>query len=766
MKRSLATGRLVTLTGPGGVGKTRLALRVAGDRSRAFSGGTAFVQLADLHDPRLLPQAVARAFGLREQPGESATAVFIDRMGSQRALLVLDNCEHLLAVCAELTEDLLRGCPDLRVLATSRMPLSIPGEVTFAVPPLDLPDLEHLPAPVELQQCEAVSLFVDRAAAAVPSFRLTRENHEAVAGICCRLDGLPLAIELAAVRLRALSPAQIAERLSDEGRLLTRGRRTGPQHQQTLRASIDWSHRLCSTAEQRLWARLAVFSGGFELDAVEGVCADDDLPADSVLDLVSDLIDKSILIREEYRFGVRYRMLESFRAYAAERLDESGETATLRRRHRDWYVCLGRLAHEEWISRRQEYWLARMPHEQPNVRAAITHSLGVPGGAAQALRLLVDLPPAYLWARDLLGETRRTLKPVLDQVTEPSALRAHGLVLAAQLAIAQGDLESADAPLAEGWELGRRFADPAVLAFAGYASANLTMYRGDALAAMPFFTEALTACDRLPTLNQRLDILLAMAIAAGLAGQEERAVACHEEIVAITEPLGERFNRSNSLWALGLAAWRQDDVERSIALQERALRLKWEIDDRLGAALSAEALAAATVAEQPERAATLLGIADGLWRAGGTPRESHRHLAGDREVCIRKARQALGAAKYRAALVSGRVLDPDAALAYAVGDLLTPQAAGLASQPTMPHPRAAAVGSAVPFGKTPDVLTRREREVAELIGRGLSNKEIANDLVIAQRTAEGHVENILAKLGFTSRAQVAAWITTWRHQLG
>jgi non-specific serine/threonine protein kinase len=475
------------------------------------------------------------------------------------------------------------------------------------------------------------------------------------------------------------------------------------------------------------------------------------MATEAMLDLVAGLVDKSILTCDEYRFGLRYRMLESFREYAGEKLAEQQETAELARRHRDWHDQLLQRVNAEWISARQEYWLERLPLEHPNVRAALDYCRTEPGGAEAALRILVTFPPAYLWARDLLGEARRWLEQALPHVTEPSPLRARALLLAAQLAIAQGDLDAAAHPLAEGRALAVRSGDPAALAFAGYASGTAAMSGGDPVAAMGFLTEALAACADLPTVNQRLDVLLALAIAAGLAKDEKLAITSHEEVVALTEPVGERFNRSNSLWALGLAAWRQGDHRRAASLQRQALKLKWEIDDRLGVALSLEALAC-TVLEDPERSAILLGAAESFWLVGGTRQESRQHLVADYDECVQRTQRVLGTGAYERAFRRGLSLTPADAVAYALG-VPSP-----VTEPVLePEP---------PVASSPTTLTPRERQVAELIGRGLSNKDIAGALVIAQRTAEGHVENILSKLGLRSRSQVASWVTQQRPEKG
>ena len=341
VKRLLSGSRLVTLTGIGGVGKTRLALRAAADLSSAFRDGVHLVELADLRDPALLRHTVAGAMGLREQASDRQTSFLVEYLAPRQVLLVLDNCEHLIDGCAALAGELLRGCPQLRILATSGQSLGVSGENVVLVPSLAMPDPDGPPpTPKTLEQYEAVTLFVERACATVPTFAVTEQNCAAVAALCRGLDGIPLALELAAVRLRALSPAEILDRLSSRYVLLTRGDPTAPARQQTLRASMDWSWELCSAQEQSLWSHLAVFTGGFELDAVEGVCSDEHLPPAAVLDVVASLVDKSVLGREECGSHVRYRMLETIRQYGQEKLEEQGELDTCRRRHRDWYAEL------------------------------------------------------------------------------------------------------------------------------------------------------------------------------------------------------------------------------------------------------------------------------------------------------------------------------------------------------------------------------------------------------------------------------------------
>lgn len=353
-KKVLFTSKLVTLAGVGGVGKTRLALQVARNSERAFPDGVWWVELGELRDDPLVAEAVTAALGLRNMSARPVQESLIEHLRPRQILLVLDNCEQMLDTIATLTESLLRTCPELRILATSREPLGVGGETVLRLSPLTVPNPDKPPSLRGLSAYDAVTLFTERASAAVPSFEVTEENRISVAQICQRLDGLPLPIELAAARLRSMSVAQILEHLTDRYRLLTGGTRSAPTRQQTLRLCVDWSYELCTPLERTLWARLSVFAGGFELDAFEGICAPDQ-PSTDVLDVLASLIDKSILIREEPTSVVRYRLLDTLREYGWEKLQESGEASQLRRRHREWFEQLATRAAEEWASVRHCY---------------------------------------------------------------------------------------------------------------------------------------------------------------------------------------------------------------------------------------------------------------------------------------------------------------------------------------------------------------------------------------------------------------------------
>ena len=748
VRRLLAGSRLVTLTGVGGVGKTRLALRAAAGLRRAFRDGVWLVRLDQLRDEALVAQAVAGALGLRDRAGYAPAAALAEYLAGRQLLLVLDNCEHLVDAVAKLADLLLRAAAGLRVVATSREALTIDGETVLPVPPLPVPEAGQPLAAAELGVFPAVRLFAERAAQVVPGFAVTEANAAAVAGICRRLEGLPLAIELAAARLPVLSPEQIDARLGDHLGLLTRGGRTRPARQQTLRASIEWSYELCSRAERLLWARLSVFAGGFELDAAEGVCADHRLPAEQVLDLLAALAGKSILTVGHREGVARYQLPEPLREFGQERLQESGEYTALRRRHRDWHEQLARRVDTDWLSPQMTDWAARLFREHANVNAAQDFCQAEPDEDEAGLRIALHVWPFYYWLAGHVSEGRYRLGQVLARAGEPTVWRARGLLLAGFLAATGGDRGAGRPLLEQGTSLAGQLDDPVTRAFAAYCAGHLCFFAGDLPNAIAHCEDGLAVLPAAAVhARQRALLLMCLARAAGLAGDEERTVACDRELAALTEAGGE-FSRhaypASSLWALGVAAWRRGDLDRATGLQQQSLRLRVRRNDRMGTIFCVEALAwIAASRQQHERAAVLVGAAAGLWQSMGTTPDGNQPAAGHHRDCERQARHALGEAAFQAAYHRGLDLPAADVLGYA-----------LQQPPDKPpaKPTAPAVSDGAP-------LTQRELQVARLIAGGRSNKEIAAELVISQRTAENHVEHILTKLGFTSRAQVAAWVT-------
>ncbi|TJZ77869.1 LuxR family transcriptional regulator [Rhodococcus oryzae] len=750
-RRLLGTSRLVTLAGIGGVGKTRLAVRVAADSRRSFTDGVWFVALGNLHDPVLLPEAVAAALGLPDRPGSSESRLLVDHLSTKQTLLVLDNCEHLLGAVAEFAQVLLRSCPELRILTTSRELLGVHGERVLRVPPLTIPDAQQTPPLEAMPQYEAVALFVTRAAAALPDFALTEANRAAVAGICGRLDGLPLAIELAAVRLRMMSAEQILQRLTDQYQLLTVGSRAAPTRLQTLRSCVDWSFALCTAREQQLWAWLSVFVGGFELDAAEGVCPEE-LAADDLLDAVASLVDKSILVREECGGVVRFGMAETIRDYGVERLRESGDFSLAQRRHLGWYERLAAQAATEWIGPRQTDWIARLDREQSNLRDALAFSMTQP---------VIDTDPdinarivnalfLFWTCRGLLAEARHWMDRSLTcSESAHAADRLATLFDDGVLAGMQGQLGDATTRAQQCCSLAEQLGDTESLETANYARGYLAMFRGDLAAAYEPFQAALASAGAAFAagpgpgrtglrIARQLGALLGLALASGLLGDEETAVACYEQTLAITTPRGESYFRAYSSWALGLTALRTGDIDRATTLMEQAMRLNRQVNDPLMTGWCLESMAWIAIREgKPTRAAVLMGAAETLSQRVGTASVPLPYMLGNHDECVQQARDALGKRSYTEAFRSGAAMSLEESVAYALGDRPADQ-----PQTTPVAP----------------VLTPRETEVAHLVAAGHPNKVIASMLVLSPRTVTGHVEHILAKLGFTSRTQIVAWV--------
>jgi non-specific serine/threonine protein kinase len=441
VEASLATTRLLTLTGAGGVGKTRLALEVARGLAHQYADGAWFVDLAAVGDPALVPQTAAVALGIPEDPHHPIQAALECYLQARHVLLVLDNCEHLIAACARFVAEMLPSCPDLTILATSRESLRIGGEVSWAVPPLTAPDPAGWPATgagqaSRLAEYDGARLFLDRARAALPSFALTDQNTAAVAEICWRLDGIPLAIELAAARVTLLGVEQIAERLDDRFRLLTRGSREALPRHQTLRALVDWSFDLLPERERTLFRRLSVFAGTFGLEAIEAVCGGGALDAPDVLDPLGGLVGKSLVLMAESDGTARYRLLETIRQYARERLAEADETAPVQRRHANWYLGLTERARVEVWGAAEKEWLDRLDADHPNLREALRWFRD--HDPAAGLRLAVGLC-RFWYDRGLVSEGRRWLEDLLDRAPDRTVVRARALFGLGWLAFQRGD---------------------------------------------------------------------------------------------------------------------------------------------------------------------------------------------------------------------------------------------------------------------------------------------------------------------------------------
>ncbi|MFI9174227.1 ATP-binding protein [Streptomyces lincolnensis] len=787
----LARARLVTLTGPGGVGKTRLAARVAARVQRAFPDGVRFVHLAGLHDPALVPLAVADALGLHDHSARPPLAALVEHVRDQRLLLVVDNCEHLLTACAELATALLRGTTGVRILATSRHRLGLTEEHLLDVRPLPVPDPDG-----DLSAADgypALALFADRAAAVDPGFQLTAANRAAVARLCQRLDGLPLAIELAAVRMRVLGVEQILERLDDRYRLLTSGSPTVLPRHQTLRAAVDWSHELCTERERLVWARLSVPAGGFDLETAEAVCADgEQVLSYDVLEAVAGLVDKSVLCREPGPDGVRYRLLDTLRHYGLSRLRaRDGEELATRRRHRDWMQERAADCERAWFGPRQREIVTRLRADQDNLRVALEfgcagvgdgRGVGVAVGPtsfparapasapapASALSPASAPDPASASPTDRLAglrlagtlwfywhacgaprEGRYWLDRALEANPEPTRERARGLWVAGLLAGCPEDLTRGRRRAEEARALAHRLGDAAEAAHADYVIGVIRLFADDLPAALTHF-EASVARGRVPGQHLSLAGLdqVELACALGFLGEADRAVEVCEQALRLCEAHGEQWVRSYVLRMLALAHTVKRDWPRAERHAREALRLKLAVNDTLGIALTLDLAALiATEGGAHERAAVLLGGADHVWTAVDRDRWGSRTLCATRHDSEQRVLSAIGRAAFTPCYDRGAGLALPEIVGYAL------QEPGLPDHPPSPSPSQDA---------PPVHLTRREAQVAELVAQGLANQQIADRLVIARRTAEGHVERILTKLGFHNRSQIATWVTAQR----
>ena len=739
VRRMLASSRLLTLTGVGGVGKTRLALRTATSLRRAFPDGVWFVELAALNDPQLLPHTVASALDLHHV-SEAPLADLADHLQDKQLLVVLDNCEHLTDACAMVVGKLLAAAPGLHVLATSRQVLGVEGEQVLAVPPLLTPE-DGLPSAGETSHYEAVALLVERARAVDPEFEVTEGNRDEVIELCRRLDGLPLALELAAVWLRALSPAEILDRLEDRFQLLTSGRRGGPARQHALGAAVEWSFDLCSPEEQLLWARLSVFSGGFDLEGAERVCTGEGVTRQDVLPGLAGLVDKSVVVREpRTEHGPSwYRMLETIRQYGVLRLSPE-QSHDSRVRHRDHYRTLAQAFAAEFFTSHQADWYLRLRREHGNFRAALDFCLSQPGEAAAALDIAAPLWP--WWHAGHLREGYRYLLRGLDLATEPTRSRGYGLFATSNLAIHLSEFDRARALLAEASNLADQLGDELLSSRVKQCQGHVLLHSGHPAEAVPFLRAGREAARRLGAFRDEWRNVHLHSLAMMFLG-DPQAEELSRQAVELAEQHAAQSSKGWALWGLGLAQWRAAQYQQAAESLREGIRLFQPMRNTNGVSVCVEGLAWCAASASPdEHAARLLGAAEAVWRTIGGNASQAVYRDFDR-LSEERVRSAIGDRRFEAAYAEGAAYSADQAVALALS-----QASRDRGSSRAPAPRTAAPGG----------LTRREWEIAQLLAEGLSNKEIAARLVIAPRTAETHVEHILTKLGFTSRTQASAWV--------
>ena len=738
VKRLLATTRLLTLTGSGGAGKTRLALRAAAEMARGFPDGAWLVPLGSIHDPMLVTQAVFSALRVHDLSAGLSLSSLTQYLAGKRLLLVLDNCEHLLDGCATLASTLIASCPDLHVLATSRQALAVAGEVRMVVPPMSLP-AEGAKDPVQrLASSDAVWLLSERAAAVDPGFTINADNAAAVLRLCQRLDGIPLALELAAVRLGSLSLDQLNHGLASELSILGSANRGAEARQQTLEATIGWSYRLLGEQERLLWARLSVFAGGFEQDAVIEVCSGPPLPAGQITDLLGTLVDKSIVQRQlNNNRAPRYWLLETLRQYGWQRLREHDDQTVMQKRHFDWIRALGKMAGTG--DSRQAEMFTRMSREQDNLWAALDFCSRQPG-EVEAVAELAQHLVAYWMSHGPYGDVRRVLNSLTELAPENSVPRARLLWVAAFMAISQNDYDACAALSAESLRIGTEVRDVEVVTWSLIMGAIPHWVRGDTAGAAERVESAVSLARLMRIQPVDLDVMNTLCGISMATGDLDRAIEAGEQGVAASRNRGELWMRGYLLNYLGQAYWLRGERQRGEALAREAAACKQALDDRLGLATVLETLAwMAAELGQHERTACLLGSAERVRDESSLTLIELFRPQHDQSVST--AVQGIGQRSFDAAFARGRAMTIDESVAFAVDG----------KQPPWPAPAARP--------KSDAALTGRQLDIARLIADDLSNRQIAARLFLSERTVETHITNILNKLGLNSRTQISRWLT-------
>jgi predicted ATPase/DNA-binding XRE family transcriptional regulator len=704
----LAAARLLTLTGAGGCGKTRLALEVAALILAEYPDGVWLAELAPVSDPRLVPSVVATVLGLREEPGQPILDTLLAALRTRRVLLVLDNCEHLVDACARLVEDLLRRCSEVRILATSREALRVPGEVAWRVPSLPFPDPENHQSRETVARSDSVRLFVERAAMTRPDFELTERNSAPIAQICRQLDGMPLAIELAAGRMMSLSPEQIAGRLDQRFRLLSGGSRTALPRQQTLRATVDWSYDLLSEAERALFRRLSVFAGGWTLEAAEAVCVESDVSSDDVLGLLLQLVDKSLVQTDETADGwTRYRLLETLRQYGLERLAATSDGRAVEERHTAYYLALTEDGYEGVKGVDQLEWIARLEADVDNIRSVLRRTLAPDASDAEKARGL-RVASAMWWPwyiRNNWSETRDWLVAALAVATDSDpAVRAAALGKAALVSFLLGDVERCLALEEQGLRLARSTGDSEAEAMARAPVMVRQMYQGrldeadkateEVLALSygrhPWYeASALAVLGSVRVRQGRLDeavrildqsaeqcraigerlwagyALCFLGLAEMGRGNVEQAESCLTESVRVLAELGNVATLVLSQISLGQLALRQGNTAKAAEVFRASLDMARRVGRREVIASSLAGLGMVCAVGQPRRATKLHAAAQAIRASLGVQTPSTEAAAIEREVTSLRA--ALGDAGFQKEWAAGQAMPLDQVVAYAMG---------------------------------------------------------------------------------------------------
>jgi non-specific serine/threonine protein kinase len=736
--------RLLTLTGVGGSGKTRLALQLALDLAAEYSQRVWLVELAAVNNDDLVPIVVGSALGLHEIGSTAPLATLTAFLAPQPALLCLDNCEHLIEASAAIVDALLRSCPYLRVITTSREPLRIAGERQYRVPPLDTPDLEKLGEVDSIAASPAVQLFIARAQAALPPFQLTPENAATVARICSRLAGIPLALELAATRVRTLGVEQILTRLDDTFRLLTGGSRIAPTRHQTLRAALEWSDALLTDAERTVFRRLAVFAGDFQLETAEALCSDSDIVADSVLDILTGLVNKSLVTAESDDHAAWYQLLEPVRQFALGALVTQTEVADIRARHAAFYLERAERAAIEMLGPEQERWLATLEREQSNLRAALEWA-EQQNEAEFALRLAVALAP-FWEIRGHLNEGLRWLRVLLARTSTngPSVLRARALAGAGRLVFAldhtlTSRYTEAEELTAESLRMARDVDDERTIAAVLTDLGVIHRLQNDYARSITCLEDALARHQELGDEHGTMTTLLHLGCSRYMQGDRVDGTRLVIESLERAQALGDVRFTATAQSLLGRAAMHQKAFAKAIELIDEALKVHLRLGDRWFVTFDltafAEVFVAAGYAQQGVR---MMGAAQASSDRLGSP------VGGVSFVDIHQWIDDLQQEEwFEQVWAEGYALEPPDAMQLARTTLAQPTMHVLAAEADKPA-----------FAP----LTRREVEVARLLAAGYTDRQIADTLYLALRTVGAHVHNILRKLGLRSRLEVAAWL--------
>ncbi|AHH96951.1 ATP-binding protein [Kutzneria albida] len=754
-KRALSVGRLLTLVGEGGIGKTRLAQRVAKNMQRSFGDGVWVVELANLTDPALLACAVATAFGIGDLSLGSVEHAVRDHLTDKQALLVLDQCDNLLGSSADLVERVLAAAPGVRVVATARLPLEAQDERVIRVPPLSLPSVQALRQREVLDRellfgYESTRLLTERAGGALVGPGLTPDEVFDAVQVCQQLEGVPLAIEMAAARLRTMSLCQLNERLNGRLRVFTNeGRAVTAQHT-AVRASIGWSYDLCAPAEQLLWSRLSVFAPGFDLEAAQDVCSGDGIERDAVPELLIRLEERAVLRRQrgDAPGRTRFHVAHQVRRHGGERLSASGEQRGLRARHLHWYTRLCERAAADWFGPMQREWHDRVRIEYPNIRLALQLCVSDREYTRDGLRLAGSL--WFLWTvLGRLTEGKYWLDELLRLDTEPSLARGRALWVRGWINAQLRDEQGSATDAAECGVIAGFLGDRRLSADSLHMSGRSALYRGELGSAATLCKQAWEVYSR----QANVDGIAAMSLVLqGLAACMSDDLDLADSAAALCLDMGserrEEYVRSWGTGLLGFVHWRRGDNGRSASLLRKSMHAKRTLRDLHGLTVVGEFLAWLLVSEGCcAEAVHLFGALDRLQSRTRSPLVGSERFLSYHDNAIGTARDAMGEAAFTASLASTGGLAPLEALDRALyGESTHLPTRKQAGTPWAP-------------------LTLRERQVAELVSRGLPNRIIAETLRIAARTAEGHVEHILVKLGFNSRAQIAAWAVEQRRRL-